>query len=327
MHRTPNLFVIGAMKSGTSSLHSCLSSHPDIYMSRIKEPMHFSRSENWKRGTRRYLRLFAGAVDEVYVGESSTEYTKMPFRQGVARRLHDFAPSARLVYIIRDPFDRIVSQYKHMVRRGTEKRTLAEAACGQTDYLTNSYYAYQLRPYLSFFGSEALFVETFETMVAYPRDFYRRIFRWLGVDDWIVPAHLHEPQNASPSEVELISDDSLMGRVALRMRDSYVLQKLLPSVSREWIAGILPKMGHLDFSTEEFQREVGIVRRAVGPILRAWIAELEELNGACYTIWPTRAYDSNEERAESTLTQQIRDAVSRLLRESSTGSGEWAACG
>ena len=47
MIRKPNLFVIGAMKSGTTSLCQCLGTHPDIFMVPVKEPMHFSREEKW----------------------------------------------------------------------------------------------------------------------------------------------------------------------------------------------------------------------------------------------------------------------------------------
>lgn len=101
MSNEPNLFIIGAMKSGTSSLHNYLSSHPDIFMSQVKEPMHFSREDMWSKGNDDYLGLFADAKNEKYLGESSTEYTKLPFRDGVAKRLYEFNPEAKLIYIAR----------------------------------------------------------------------------------------------------------------------------------------------------------------------------------------------------------------------------------
>ena len=122
MIRKPNLFVIGAMKSGTTSLCQCLGTHPDIFMVPVKEPMHFSREEKWSQGNETYLRLFADAKNEIYVGEGTTEYSKRPFREGVAQRLYEFNSSARIIYVMRDPFDRIVSQHKHMVKMRSESR-------------------------------------------------------------------------------------------------------------------------------------------------------------------------------------------------------------
>src|SRR5688500_10257249 len=101
--RKPNLFLLGAMKSGTSSVYKGLSEHPAIFMAPA-EPMHFSRPENWSRGHKEYLRLFQHASDEEYLGEASVEYTKRPFWSGVAERIHEFNPDARMLYVMRDPF-------------------------------------------------------------------------------------------------------------------------------------------------------------------------------------------------------------------------------
>jgi hypothetical protein len=314
MSLKPNLFIIGAMKSGTSSLKEYLGCHPDIFMSQVKEPMHFSREENWSHGNEKYLKLFADATNETYVGEASTEYTKLPFREGVAKRLYDFNSSARLLYLMRDPFNRIVSQYKHMVKEGQEKRSLSDAIKSFSDYLTNSYYAYQLRPYLELFEREAMFIDTFEAMIESPEDFCKRIFRWLKIDDSFIPPNPYHVYHRSPSKIQFISDESLIGKAALRLRHSLIVNKLVPRFFFKWIANVLPKKFEMDFLSEDFQKEVTVTRDAVTPILNGWIYELEKLTGSIYELWPTYHTCIINSPIPSYLTKEIKESLDFVHR-------------
>ena len=104
----PNLFIIGAMKSGTTYLHDLLSSHPDIFMSTVKEPCHFVNGAELKKlapqmwnmrfweNMARYEQLFEKAGSESVVGESTTLYAKYPTLSGVPRRIHEFNPDAKV---------------------------------------------------------------------------------------------------------------------------------------------------------------------------------------------------------------------------------------
>ena len=76
----PNLFIPGAGKSGSSSLHNYLKLHPDIYMSELKEPHFFSHDENYfsKTQTEKYYELFKNGKKYKYRGESSTGYMVFP---------------------------------------------------------------------------------------------------------------------------------------------------------------------------------------------------------------------------------------------------------
>ena len=74
------------MKSGTSSLHHYLNQHPQVYMSSLKEPAFFTRTQIGPRDVAWYLKLFEEAQDEPVVGESSTHYSKLPTYQRVPER-------------------------------------------------------------------------------------------------------------------------------------------------------------------------------------------------------------------------------------------------
>ncbi|MFQ5604279.1 MAG: sulfotransferase [bacterium] len=184
MNRTlPNLFIIGAMKSGTSSLHNYLALHPEICMSTIKEPDFFMEEGTWHKGLEWYKSIFPGTAK--ILGESSTSYSKYPTYQGVPEKMAQHAPDAKLIYILRDPIRRIVSQYMHMVVHHGEKRAFEEAvtANGQNEYLINSRYYLQLERYLNCFSRDQMMVVEFEDFSRNTKSVMRQIFAFLGVDE------------------------------------------------------------------------------------------------------------------------------------------------
>ena len=79
------------------------------------------------RGEEHYLRLFHSCGDAVWLGEASTNYTKRPMVDGVPERLHRFNPEARFIYVMRDPIERTISHYWHMVSYHAERRPILKA--------------------------------------------------------------------------------------------------------------------------------------------------------------------------------------------------------
>jgi hypothetical protein len=116
MSNWPNLFIAGAPRSGTSSLDAYFQAIPGIYMSRIKEPNFFSRAVIADdhpmvrpiRDERQYLDLFAAAGDAKYRGEASPNYLEDPEAPALIDRL---APGAKVIASLRDPVERLFSQY------------------------------------------------------------------------------------------------------------------------------------------------------------------------------------------------------------------------
>jgi len=178
----PNLVIIGAMKCGTSILHYYLDHHPEIRMSAEKELDFFVLEKNWKKGDRWYESNFDGQAK--ICGEASPNYTSYPTFQGVAQRMRGLIPDAKLIYILRDPIDRIVSHYSHVVKNGREKRGLVEALenLEQNPYVERSRYHLQLEQYLRHYPLERILIVTQEDLYHERRQTLERIFRFLGVD-------------------------------------------------------------------------------------------------------------------------------------------------
>ena len=177
----PNLVIIGGLKCGTTSLHHYLNLHPSIAMSRPKELNFFVSELNWELGPAWYGEHFD--PEAAVRGETSPHYTDRPRLDGVAERMRSTLPHARLVYVVRDPIDRLLSHYLHNVGGSYETRTLAEAlASDDSAYIDRSRYAFQLEPYLDAFGPERIEIVSREELKAERAETMRRLFEFCGVD-------------------------------------------------------------------------------------------------------------------------------------------------
>src|SRR5688572_6261293 len=124
----PNLIIIGAQKCGTSALHHYIHLHPEICMSAQKELNFFIESGNWSKGLAWYESNFGGKAGKAKIyGEASPNYTDYPGTREVPERMHGIVPDVKLIYMVRHPIERIISQYIHYRRRGTETRSLSDA--------------------------------------------------------------------------------------------------------------------------------------------------------------------------------------------------------
>jgi hypothetical protein len=178
----PNLFIIGAQKSGTTSLNEYLGYHAEIFMSPTKEPGFFvPEATYYPKDIGWYLSLFEGSEGRAFVGEASTHYTKRPLYDNVAPRLAAVVPDARLIYVMRDPIRRAISHYWHNIRTFEEHRSLVQAIHENRTYRDFGDYEYQLRPYLSAFDPERLYALTFEELASDPRSAVDSVLRWLGL--------------------------------------------------------------------------------------------------------------------------------------------------
>jgi hypothetical protein len=176
--------VIGAQKCGTTSLHYYLDQHPEISMARAKELNFFVARGTWTKGLDWYAAQFdAGAPVR---GESSPAYTNYPVHGGVPARMHSVVPNAKLVFLARDPIERIVSQYVHDYSAGKVDRPLAEVLADRLSahpYVLRSRYFLQLEQYLAFFPREQILVLAQEDLLNDRPPTMRQVFEFLEVDD------------------------------------------------------------------------------------------------------------------------------------------------
>ncbi|KPP83938.1 MAG: Sulfotransferase domain [Rhodobacteraceae bacterium HLUCCA08] len=177
----PDFIVIGAMKSGTTTLADQLAAQDGVFVTTPKEPNYFSDDAVYAKGPDWYAALFDPAPPSALRGEASTHYTKRPTYPDTVARLHDACPELRLIYMIRNPVERAVSHYIHewSERRVGGRIDLAFAQMPElVDY---GRYAYQLDPYLEAFGQAAIHLTSLEQITQDPQAEFARIARFLDL--------------------------------------------------------------------------------------------------------------------------------------------------
>lgn len=278
--KRPNLFIIGAMKSGTTSLHSYLKSHPDIFMCEPKEPFYFVKEKNWKLGEKWYLNLFAEATDQPVIGESTTDYTKKPQYKGVPERIYEFNPDARFIYVMRDPVERTISHYWHNVRWHSEHRDMLKAISQTREYIDVSHYAMQLDPFFKLFGKSNVFTLTFEELTSRLEESLKKIFEWIGVSTNFVLPDVNLKKNVTPFMIEKAREFGLLNRFRYSLLWGS-MYKLFPAQFKRWGKTLaLKQVDRESVSTES-------VIRYLRPIQLEQTEALESMLSRAFPEWKT----------------------------------------
>lgn len=212
----PNFFIVGKPKCGTSTLHAILDQHPDIYMSKVKEPHHFHGEYMEEAGRRNtgyrglpyrelaaYLELFDDATTERIVGESSTGYL---YSKRAAGKIAQFNPHAKILMIFREPVDFLRSLHSQLLRSANENepdfrnalmleesRKRGENIPATTSYPGNLFYTEQAKyseqaeRFLEAFARSQIKILIFEDFKKDNLGVYREVLEFLGVDESFRP--------------------------------------------------------------------------------------------------------------------------------------------
>jgi hypothetical protein len=195
--RLPNLVVVGAAKAGTTSLHEYLDLHPDITMSADKE-MRFFTDPDCRSWVGRYQDYFK--ADTRYRGESTPQYTKWPLYPGVADRLAELTPDARLIYVVRDPIERLVAEYVEEatwgVMAGDIEDYLRDADAPHNRLVAPSRYATQLRELGRRFDPARILVLDLADLAEDPAGTLATVFGFLDLPQVELDDEALHPRNA-----------------------------------------------------------------------------------------------------------------------------------
>lgn len=210
--------IIGAMKSGTTSLIQYLSQHPEICRSNPKEPQFFSNPQKRESGVKSYKQLWKHAKRETVFIEASTNYTKYPVFNNVPESIDSYNLDTKIIYLVRDPFDRVVSHYNHSVYRDRPASVLDEHIINVSNYYL------QLEQYSEVFAPEQIKIIDFETFVNNSQEIVNEVFTFLDLSKFQVNTdRIHN--NAS----ERKSDKPLKKSLNAEERQ-YIHDKLYPDM-------------------------------------------------------------------------------------------------
>ncbi len=179
----PNFIIIGAAKSATTTLATVLSSHADIYISRPKEPKFFGR--HYGKGWSWYRSIFRAGCGFALRGEASTMYASSlrEFRDAPGL-MHRYFPGMKIVYVVRHPLDRLVSQWRHVKGRCPDyvefERILFDRRAARLLIGCSSYYE-RINAYRRYFPDQQIHCLTFEDLIADPAVALGKLLAFLGL--------------------------------------------------------------------------------------------------------------------------------------------------
>ncbi|MBI4787781.1 MAG: sulfotransferase domain-containing protein [Chloroflexi bacterium] len=203
----PHFIVIGAQKSGTSSLFYYLSQHPQVVRSFAKEVHYFdgglnARIDSFQRGPEWYRAHFPLRVmlkPQQITGEATPLYIFNPW---VPERISKLLPDVKLIAVLRNPTDRAISHYFHEQRRGREPLSIAEALRAEDErlkpavqrgdfkddvllhcsYTSRGRYHEQLSRYFKYFARDQLLILSSEELFREPENTLAAVYRFLGIE-------------------------------------------------------------------------------------------------------------------------------------------------
>lgn len=179
------LMIIGAMKSGTTSLFCYLRNHPEICPCSVVEPEFFSTNQAHKTHVDSYRELWNfDSSKHKYCLEASTGYTKFPEEKNVSERIFSTGIKPKFIYLVRNPFERIESEFnfkKFILKQDFEFNITDNSILDQSRY--NS----QLLEFLKYFNFNDIHVVDFEVLRSDPASVLRGIYSFTGLSSHFLP--------------------------------------------------------------------------------------------------------------------------------------------
>ena len=176
------LIIIGAQKCGTTALFEALASHPQMNGCRLKEPDFFSKTPDWQRDLAQYEALFAHRPGTIAF-EASPSYTFYPMRRlAIWDDLHSYNPDLKLIYLVRNPVDRVISAYMHMYERGSTDLPLERCLIKNSSVVQITRYYTQIRPYIEKFGRDRVLLLDFDDLTRRRQATLEQVAAFIEID-------------------------------------------------------------------------------------------------------------------------------------------------
>jgi hypothetical protein len=271
-----SFMVIGAHKCGTTSLARQLAGHPQICFCAEKEPGYFHKTDDWRVGIDDYHHLYSPRPGQI-CGEASTFYTFLPEWLDTHKRLYDYNPDLKFIYIMRQPVERIISHYAHNLVRSIDTAPPEWTVLNRPSYLNRSRYAVQIRPYLELFERENVLLLIFEEYTADQIAGLQQVAAFLEIDPQPFLEADTTPAHKSVGEPYLKYDSV---RAVVKTGVFQKLRTIVPASIRQPVRHRLlsNKLGQKpELSTA--------VRRTLWRLLEDDVRAIEELLGRPLDVW------------------------------------------
>lgn len=286
----PNFLIAGVPKAGTSSLQHYLCGHPEIFMSKLKEPRFFDTAE-FEKGVAYYARAhFSGARQWKVRGEATPSY--FFHAESVIPRVREIlGPDLKVIVVFRDPVARAWSHYLHARALCIEELDFATALMREQErtrakplhwvsYFSEGLYADRLEQWIAAFGRDSILTVLNEDLRDNRAETLRSVFTFLGVDS-SAKLNLSAEQNASPT----VRSARLMRWINRPSAFKAPFKAVVPETLRRRIVDRLVELNLSRIATKAaIPREIA---RDLRQRYMADICRLENLIGRDLSAWKT----------------------------------------
>ncbi|MCF8069442.1 MAG: sulfotransferase [Desulfobacterales bacterium] len=170
----PLFICLGVRKAATTWLHRQLEAHPEIACTITKEIGYWT--SNYNKGPGWYLDQFPKGNYQAFA-----EVTPHYLNENALSRMASDISDIRFILVLRDPFDRVWSEYLNMVRNGSRQK-LSTAIIENPKLINHSLYAKALKTYLKFFSMDQLLILFFEEIKEDSISVLRKLYEFVGVN-------------------------------------------------------------------------------------------------------------------------------------------------
>jgi len=196
----PTFIIAGATKAGTTSLYEYLKPHPEVCMALIKEPCFFTRdrrASSYSNGLSWYENLFAHCNVKNARGEASTVYM---VREDSAELIFKTLPNITLIFMLRDPTNRMYSQFWSDIKlKGLKPGNFEDLVNANhpliQELFYNSQYDIHLKRFMNFFPRDQMHIYLFEDMINNTKEFLQTLYKDIGVNPHFLPPNLNKIYN------------------------------------------------------------------------------------------------------------------------------------
>ncbi len=279
-----DFFIVGAAKSGTTSLYEYLKQNQDIYFSPIKEPNYFSDdidvskfSKTYRRNTfldvERYFeksifhnvpltfirnkdyyeQLFLRGQNYKVRGEASTSYL---YSKTAAKNIYNFNPDSKIIAILRNPMERAFSHYQMAVRYGHTKLDFKNAITEDNRQVNKGWgiselfielglYFEQLVRYFKVFPKEQIRIFLFDDLKSDPQKFVNECCKFIDISEFeLANKYAHNVKEA-PRNIEL---NHFLTKTGIKS----LVRKVLPKSARNELSKSFYKESKVRLNREDF---------------------------------------------------------------------------
>ena len=298
----PDFLIAGVPKAGTTALHAALVQHPDLFLSRVKEPKFFLsdgrppatggpgdvqtyQEHVWRQAD--YEALFDAAPPGTLRGEATPFYL---YDLAAHDRIKSLIPDVKLIILLRDPVDRAHSNWTHLWIAGLEPEADFLSACraepdriaaGWADfwhYLNLGRYGRQVEHLFRLFPREQVLLLRYRDLRDAPAATLDRVCAFLGVRTGLLTAIPRENVNR-----HVVEDNALNGVIRRLLRTGGQVGHRFPVPLRLAARGPLLTLLHRKNGTRPVTTPAE--RAALLPSFADDIALLQDVTGERFDDW------------------------------------------